>query len=696
MHRLRNWILGTVILFLLAAAAATLAQTGGGELFTDLSPEALQSVGTDNAGAEVLRTRYAGVDLRLTERLSPGDRLVLHFFEDAVYTLVVDEVQHWGEFLSLVGPVEGLDNSLVAITIGDGQLVVDLIAPQAIYQVRFVDDGVYAIHQIDQSAFPDELTPVEVPAMKEPPLESTGLALSGIPPAPQADDGSQIDVLVMYTAAARIAAGGTTGIQNLIANAFAVTNQSYAASGVIQRLNPAGYSETSYVETGNMEQDLINLRNGGVANAHTLRDQYQADLVSLIVASGQYCGIAYQLGSASDTGFASWAFSVVLRECTVSNLSLPHELGHNMGARHDWFVDSATNPFRYSHGHLNLADRWRTIMSYNDYCDCSDEVFPCPSYDARRTKGSPVCDRIPRWSNPSIFYNSDPLGVPEFTCTGSVGCDADNARTLNNTRVTVANFRVHSSPTPTQTQTPTVTPTPTPTLTPTPTPPYKVLLVDDKGDLPEVLGYYATPLATLKATVTVWDTGPINSNLEPSAAQMAPHEAVIWFTGDNFSTSTGPSAASEEQLATWLQAGGCLFLSSQDYAFAYQLASGFNPPNLFMANYLGVQSIYNDVSQASVLGSGSPFSGFGPYVLTLPAGFAGNYSDTIIPGPKAGVAFQGSNGPAAVFYEAENYKTTYWGFPFEMIPSVIDRTAILKRFLFWCRYNEVFIPAAHR
>ena len=666
-----------LFLFISASTVVILASAaGGGNLFVDL-PQGL-AVPQDGiqASPEIMRIRYTGVDLTAVERMRVGDTLTFTLFEDTVYTFQADHIEQRDSVLTVIGQIQESKESQAVMIVGGGQLAVDIFMVPEIYQVRSVGDGIYTVAQIDQSVYPEELPPVEVT------LEMmTNQPDNQYAPQVTLDDGSQIDVLVVYTAAARNAAGGVTAIQNLITSARDVTNVSYNNSAVTPRLNLVGMSEVTYVESGDMGLDLDRLRlsaDGFMDSVHTLRDLYKADLVSLIVESGQYCGIAYQM-QVVDTSFASWAFSVVQRTCAVGNLSFAHELGHNMGARHDWYVDTGTNPYTYSHGHVNTTNRWRTVMSYDNYC--AVQGFSCT--------------RIPYWSNPRITYGGVPMGVPEFTCTGSVGCDADNARTLNNTAYTVANFRVGGTPTPTPTRTktptPTITPTPTRTPTPTPTPPYKVLLVDDIGDPPEVLGYYATPLATLKATVTVWDTG-LSGNNEPNAAQIAPYESLIWFTGDNYSASPGPTYTTELELSAWLQAGGCLLVSSQDYPFA----QAGSVPNQFMQNYLGVASIFQDVNQTVVSGSASAFGGLGPYLFTAPTGFAGNFTDEINPIRDAEVAFQGNQGPAGISYVSGNFKTTYWGFPLEMISKESDRTAILKRFLNWCRYYDTFLPLINR
>jgi hypothetical protein len=132
--------------------------------------------------------------------------------------------------------------------------------------------------------------------------------------------------------------------------------------------------------------------------------------------------------------FAPNAFSIAARHCAVGNYSFAHELGHNMGARHDWYVDDAQNsPFQYNKGYVNVPGQWRTIMAYNN--ECQDRG------------GS--CTRLQYWSNPDVQYGGEAMGVPAGTSVSCKKndlnhprCDADNRQTLNNTAYTVANFRV--------------------------------------------------------------------------------------------------------------------------------------------------------------------------------------------------------------------------------------------------------------
>ena len=142
-------------------------------------------------------------------------------------------------------------------------------------------------------------------------------------------------------------------------------------------------------------------------NVHALRDAYGADMVSLWIETGTYCGLGW-IGPS-----ASYAFTVVNRGCATSNSTFAHELGHNMGALHDPYVDSSTYPYSYGHGHVNLVARWRTVMSYNDQCAA--------------TAPGTCCTRIPYFSNPNLTYGGAPLGTAAAGTTPT----SDNARVHN-------------------------------------------------------------------------------------------------------------------------------------------------------------------------------------------------------------------------------------------------------------------------
>ncbi|MBK1898002.1 M12 family metallo-peptidase [Chryseobacterium paridis] len=221
---------------------------------------------------------------------------------------------------------------------------------------------------------------------------------------------SRIDVLIVFTTAAKNAWGGLSQSNSFVATAITNFNTALTNSGVSNvTINLVYSGEISYTESGNLSTDLPRLRNnndGYMDDVHTLRTTYGADLCALVTATPtNTCGLGYVNTSSTNYSINS-GYCVSLYNCAVSNYSLAHELGHNMGLRHDWYVDSSTTPCDHHHGYTNKkaidlgssstsSQRWRTIMAYND--ECSSKGFNCT--------------RINRWANPSVNYNSDPTGV---------------------------------------------------------------------------------------------------------------------------------------------------------------------------------------------------------------------------------------------------------------------------------------------
>jgi hypothetical protein len=198
------------------------------------------------------------------------------------------------------------------------------------------------------------------------------------------------------------------------------------------------------------------------------------------------------------------------------------------------------------------------------------------------------------------------------------------------------------------------------------------LLVDDDDGAPDVSSYYTGTLDDMGVTYDIWDTG--NSDNEPDAATLSMYDNVIWFTGAEFGGYAGPGSAGEAALSSWLDGGGCLFISSQDYGWDKDLTS-------FMQNYLGVTSGIDDVGQVSVNGEGSVYGGLGPYQLEYP--FT-DYSDALWAAADAELAFSGDIYGAATAKATATYFTTFLGYPFEAISDPEARQNVLTAFFNAC------------
>ncbi len=149
------------------------------------------------------------------------------------------------------------------------------------------------------------------------------------------DPANRIDMMMLYTPAARDAAGGVTEVENDIAFAIGRTNLAYANSGATHRLNlvyagVVAYTEAAGgVDSNGLLGDIAGTTDGVLDTIHSLRDSVRADLVSLIyeVDDGSWCGWGQIQETANADTTDHRAFTVVQRSCAGNNLSFAHEVG---------------------------------------------------------------------------------------------------------------------------------------------------------------------------------------------------------------------------------------------------------------------------------------------------------------------------------------------------------------------------------
>ncbi len=243
-----------------------------------------------------------------------------------------------------------------------------------------------------------------------------------------------IDVAVFYTPAAREEAGGTAEIEAVIDLMVAETNEAYQASGVHHRLALVARSEVQYAEAGDFRDigRFADPADGYMDEVHAMRDRTGADLVHLIFKWQDH-----PFGGVANFG---GAFGLTCQNCGGGTFA--HELGHNMGLRHDRYAQLYSEIGRGpvtldpAFGYVNQlglaagaarSRRWVTIMSYRTQCG-----------DTHTS-----CSGLLRFSNPRQSYNDDPLGVPFGSGGSGVTGPADAAGVLNATGPAVALWRDH-------------------------------------------------------------------------------------------------------------------------------------------------------------------------------------------------------------------------------------------------------------
>ena len=325
--------------------------------------------------------------------------------------------------VSLHARDEGAD-SAVSLVIDGQDVLGDIRRREALYKLTPLGGGLTAVYRYDTSQLRrhpenwDELMRDITP----------DAAPRGDASGPGADSGDVIDIMVVYTSAARVEAGN---IELFIQFAIDNTHRAYKNSDIKPRLRLVHAAETDYVLVSDLIQSVERLSDpddGYMDEIHGLRDDHKADLVVLIVArdSQGICGAGFRIGFNyyPDLDFSDHGFSVIAQNCETSTyFAFAHEIGHNQGAAHDPDNTDDIVPgfgFPYGHGLCNTDHDWNTVMAYQ-----SNREGTCSS-------------EIPYFSSPLITYDGVPTGDAEVR---------DNRRVLNETAQRVANFR-RSQPAP--------------------------------------------------------------------------------------------------------------------------------------------------------------------------------------------------------------------------------------------------------
>ena len=159
---------------------------------------------------------------------------------------------------------------------------------------------------------------------------------------------------------------------------------------------------------------------------------------------------------------------------------------------------------------------------------------------------------------------------------------------------------------------------------------------------------------------------------------------VVWFTAYDWYAPV--TSAEEEVLGAYLEGGGRLFLSSQDFMY-------YHHGDSFSRSHLGVITYTEAVTPTLARGVPEDPIGdrLGPYDLTYPFR---NWADAVVPSPGTGVPFRDEERRAtAVAREGLGYRTIFLSFPFEALPEA-GRAEVMERAVGWLSWlgGSTFTP----
>jgi hypothetical protein len=386
-------------------------------LFSDQLATSSSSASTLRTGEPaIIRSRRASADVSvLAEAPRAGGDLNtamlaarsvdLNLFTNVELVAQLDRVETVAPLgYAWVGEVAGVENSEVVLAVSDGVLTGSISVPGRVYSVRQVGSS-YEIAEINTQLIPGD--EVVLPVLERAASFRANAATTA------SETGDTFDLLICYTSATKRAAGGAAAVNSLATASVAQVNSLYAASGITTRVRLVGAIETAYAESGSAATDLAAVH--ADAGIRAARDAYAADIVSVLVSTDPVSSGSGYVSVSRGQSFSDLGYNVTVYYPYLGYIySLAHEIGHNQGALHEPgnnAGDDTRGAYPYSVGFTDAKHGFYDVMSYG--------------------RGCTNCTRLSQFSSPVASYRGNPVG----------SASQDSARTVNNTRLSIANYR---------------------------------------------------------------------------------------------------------------------------------------------------------------------------------------------------------------------------------------------------------------
>jgi hypothetical protein len=389
------------------------------------------------------RARLVTVDEQLlnfdADTLRVGEVISIELFDQQRLSAQITQSQIWGNgTLAVLADVRGDPHGYLALSSVGGVLrviVTDAIQNKT-YQLRYdANRGVHVLLDVDEAG-----SDVLNCANEEDHFEASPLA-DGVGAAPPAEgnppestvQGAEvetvvIDVLAIYTPAAKSLEGGLANMEANISQSLLLGNQVLGNSNTQVRINLVHSAEVNYAESSSSIYDLRAIKefDGIIDEVHTLRDLYGADFVVFFIDTNSAGGQAYRPTSYERPDLA---FCVVRsKQSDTTSYTTIHELGHNMGNGHS--KTQRTQAYDSSFFSYAAGWQWDDAASTESIGYCS--VMTYENFDSSGTK---EYDRVPYFSNPEVLYDGNSTGD---------AVDGDAARVIRDGRTYFEAFRTSS------------------------------------------------------------------------------------------------------------------------------------------------------------------------------------------------------------------------------------------------------------
>ncbi len=357
----------------------------------------------------------------LRKRLRPGhaEPLTMNLFDDMQVTMPPAVSGRKRESTFWRGTSQGSDNAYVVALLNDGNLVATVTTSDQRYSVQPLADGRHLVRQLtldpESVGRRDQLSDDTIP------VGPITKRMGSLPTEHATDENpAELTLLALYTA---MAMEQTPGLETAILLDVELANAALVDSDVAANVNLVGILGVGQGEAFDSRAAVSALReprDGLFDQVHHQRNGYLADLVVLYLPTDSsglppVCGAATIMNQ-NTSEFAPYAFSAVAAACAGS-YTLAHELGHNLACQHDRANAFSAPIYPYAYGYGDPSAFFRTVMATN----------PCPGV---------FCGRVGLFSNPDVFYQGSPAGIPAGDPLA-----ADNARVLRQTTPTASAFR---------------------------------------------------------------------------------------------------------------------------------------------------------------------------------------------------------------------------------------------------------------